>query len=109
MLVVVQGRLVYPVYGLDLSVESLRLTFSIVYGGLHAVSLMFGAALLFIGLALRGSAFNKSMVPISYVVGLLQLAGAYPWLTPVALNVIAAIGLSLWMALIGVMTLRTKP
>lgn len=109
MLVVVQGRLVYPVSGLDLSVDSLKLTFSLFYGGLHTVLLMFGAALLLLGFALRGTVFNKSMVPISYVTGLLQIAGAFPWLTPVALNVSVSLSLSLWMVLIGILMLRTKP
>jgi hypothetical protein len=109
MLVVVQGRLVYPVSGLNLSVDSLKLTFSIFYGGLHTVLLMFGAALLLLGFALRGTVFNQSMVPISYITGLLQIAGAFPWLTPVALNVCVSLSLSLWMVLIGIFILRTKP
>jgi hypothetical protein len=109
VLVIVQGRLVYPVAGLDLSVDSLKLTFSLFYGGLHTVLLMFGAALLLLGFALRGTGFNKSIVPISYVAGLLQIAGAFPWLTPVALNVSVSLSLSLWMVLIGIFMLRTKP
>src|SRR5262249_2725046 len=92
----------------DLSADSLMLTLSLYYGGLHAVLLLLGAALLLIGFALRGATFNKSMVSISYVVGLLQLAGAYPWLTPVAVNAIVSISLSLWMALIGISILRYK-
>jgi hypothetical protein len=78
MLNVVEGRLVYPIFGLDLSVDALTLTFSLFFGGMHAVLLMFGAALLLFGVALRGTGFNKSMVPISCVTGLLQIAGAYP-------------------------------
>jgi hypothetical protein len=109
MLDVVQGRLVYPVFGLALSVDVLKLTFSLFFGGLHAVLLMFGVALILIGIALRGTVFNKSMVPLSYVTGLLQIAGAYPWLTPVAFNVLVSISLSLWMVGIGIMMLRTTP
>jgi hypothetical protein len=108
MLIVVEGRLAYPVYGLDLSADSLKLALSIFYGGLHAVLLMFGAALLFIGFALRGTGFPTSMVPLSYGTGLLQIAGAYPWLTPVALNVIVAISLSVWLILTGLILLRSK-
>jgi hypothetical protein len=104
----VQGRLVYPVYDVALSTDSLTLAFSLFYGGLHEVLLMFGAALLFIGFALRGTGFNRSMVPISYVTGLLQIAGAYPWLTPVALNVVVSVSLSLWLLLIGVSMLRHR-
>jgi hypothetical protein len=105
MLNVVEGRLVYPISGLVLSVDSLKLAFSLFFGGLHAVMLMFGAALIFLGFALRGTAFNKSMVPYSFVVGLLQIAGAYPWLTPIALNVLVFASFSLWMVLIGILML----
>ena len=109
MINVVEGRLVYPVYSLDLSGETLQLVFSTVYGGLHALSLMLGAAFLFLGFALRGTGFHKSMVPVSYVVGVLQIVGAYPWLTPVALNVSVSLSLPLWLALAGILMLRTKP
>jgi hypothetical protein len=109
MLNVAQGRLVYPVYGLNLSVDSLKLSFSIFYGGLHATALMFGAALFFIGFAMRGSTFNKGMAPYSVVVGGLQIVGAYPWLTPIAFNVLVAISLTLWMTLTGSMMIRVKP
>jgi hypothetical protein len=95
MLNVVEGRLVYPIAGLNLSVESFQLSYSLFFGGLHAVLLMFGAALLFLGFALRGTAFNKSIVPYSFVVGLLQIAGAYPWLTPIAFNVVVSASFSL--------------
>jgi hypothetical protein len=106
---VIEGRLVYPVYGLALSADAFKLTFGLFYGGLHAVLLMFGAALLLFGFALRGTVFNKTVVPISCLTGLLQIAGAYPWLTSVALNVFVSISLSLWMVLIGIMVLRMKP
>jgi hypothetical protein len=109
MINVVQGRLVYPVYGLNLSVDSLKLSFSIFYGGLHATALMFGAALFFIGFAMRGTTFNKGMVPYSVIVGFLQIVGAYPWLTPVAFNVLVAMSLSLWMTLTGIMMIWVKP
>ncbi len=109
MINVVQGRLVYPVYGLNLSVDALQLSFSILYGGLHATALMFGAALILIGFAMRGATFNKGMVPYSVVVGLLQIAGAYPWLTPTPFNALVSISLSLWMALTGIMMIRVKP
>ncbi|MEC0167986.1 hypothetical protein [Paenibacillus graminis] len=43
-LVIILGRLVYPVYGLELSRDIYKLVLSIYHGGIHSVALILGAA-----------------------------------------------------------------
>jgi hypothetical protein len=108
MIIIAQGRLVDPVFNLDLSVDTLKFAFTIYYGGLHAVLLMVGAALFFLGFAMRPTAFQGYIMVFGYVAGLLQIAGAYPWLTPLAFNVLPPLSLSVWMVLVGLSMLRIR-
>ncbi len=54
MACVVQGRLVYPVSGITANTaDNAALTLALFYGGMHMIALMFGVAILLIGLAAR--------------------------------------------------------
>jgi hypothetical protein len=80
MLLIVHGRLVYPVFGLRASTpEAVALVVAIFYGGMHAVSLMMAAATFFLSLAMRRSAFGARIVYLGYAAALLDVAGGYPY------------------------------
>lgn len=106
MLVVIEGRLVYPVYELALTTDSINLIVIVFFGGLHTVSLMFGLALIMIGFAMRHSINGPLLRSISYVVGLLQIFGGYPWLTPLWFNIVAITGLWIWTLTVGLWLVR---
>lgn len=103
MLIIAEGRLIYPVYDLDLSAESQKLAFSVFQGGFHAVLLILGAAVILIGWGARSAAPRGRLYwYASVATAVLQLAGAYPWLTPAAFNLIVVLSFSGWLALTGV-------
>jgi hypothetical protein len=59
VLLIVHGRLVYPVYGLSASTpDQAALILGVFYGGMHAVDLLMAAATVILSLAMRGSAYG---------------------------------------------------
>ena len=92
VLVVVGGRLSYPVFGISLSDDAIALVVSLFLGGLHSVLLLMGVGLIAAGFALRQ---EHSRGP------LIHLFGAYPWLTPAWVNVTTAATLFAWMLAAG--------
>lgn len=101
-LVVVQGRLVYPVYGITLDdPATVALIVSLYYGGAHLVALLLGLALVTLGLAMRASAFGRAVGACGIVAGALQIAGAFPWLIGPLLTCLVQAGLAAWLVLVG--------
>jgi hypothetical protein len=79
MLLIVHGRLVYPVYGLRASTpEAVELVVAIFYGGMHAVGLLMAAATFVLSLAMRRSAFGTRIAYLGYATSVLDVVGGYP-------------------------------
>ncbi|EXG82478.1 hypothetical protein [Cryptosporangium arvum] len=107
VLAVVQGRLVYPVYGIDLDAPAtLALTISLYYGGAHLVSLLVGAALVVLGLSTRHPA---TWAVAGVAAGALQLVGAYPWLIGPVFTAITEAAFAAWLIVAGVTLTRPAP
>jgi hypothetical protein len=98
---IVEGRLVYPVYDIGLSLDALKLVLSVYYGGMHAVSLILGASILFISFVLRDTIFPKYHWYLGLITGVFQFLGAYPWRIGFVFNLIAIFTFSLWLVLNG--------
>jgi hypothetical protein len=101
VLVVVGGRLVYPVFGISLSDDAIALVVSLFFGGLHSVLLFMGVGLIAAGFALRQENAGRRLPIASFGAGALQVLGAYPWLTPAWVNVTTAAALFAWMLAAG--------
>jgi hypothetical protein len=101
LMVVIVGRLVYPVFGIALSDDSTALIVSMLYGALHTFLLFVAAGLIALGFALwRGGVWRQLAVG-SFAAGILQVLGAFPWLTPPWLSVMTTAALALWMVAVG--------
>ena len=98
-LVVVTGRLVYPVFGIALSAETLALVVSLLFGMLHAVLLLLGVALGALAAALRPA--GRWLPVVSVGAAALQVLGAFPWLIPAWLGAATAAALLGWTSAVG--------
>ena len=83
VLAAVHGRIVYPVYGIDVSgdatVDALVLTIWI--GGMHAVSLVIAASAAFAASAFWSTRHRRRVVvALAMLTCLTQLLAAFPWL-----------------------------
>lgn len=108
VLVVVGGRMVYPVFGISLSNDGIALVVSLFFGGLHSVLLFIGVGLVAAGFALRQPNGWRWLPLASFSAGALQFLAAYPWLTPAWVNVAAAAALLTWTVTAG-WWLRSAP
>lgn len=102
MMVVILGRLVYPVFGMELSPESYRLVLSLYYGGQHTISLLWGIAILALSFAILRSAIGKPAACLGFVAGLTALAGSYPWLMGNGAVFGIQLVFSAWLVLLGI-------
>lgn len=103
---IVEGRLVYPVYGISHSFELLKLVLSIYYGGMHTVLLLLAGAIILTSYALRYTIFPKAHWYLGVITGVLQIAASYPWIIGLAVNVVAIVLFSAWLILTGVTILQ---
>jgi len=102
MLDIVAGRLVYPVYDINLSFDILKLVLSIYHGGMHAVSIIFGMSIFLISFATRDTIFPKYHWYVGLITGVMQIIGSYPWLTGFFFNLIVIFFFSFWLVLNGI-------
>ncbi|GAA0223070.1 hypothetical protein [Cryptosporangium japonicum] len=99
VLAVVHGRLVYPVFGLELDAPAtVALTISLYHGGAHLVSLLIGAALVVLGSAVRRPAAGAIA---GVVAGTAQIIGAYPWIVGPVLTALTEATFAVWLVIIG--------
>jgi len=102
VIVVILGRLVYPVYGIELAAESYRLLLSLYYGGVHTVALLWSAAVILICFAIRKSPLGKTAAYFGFAAGILQLVGAYPWLFDNVTIFVSQLMLCVWFVMLGI-------
>ncbi|WP_310829152.1 hypothetical protein [Paenibacillus pedocola] len=96
------GRLVYPVYDIELSPDIYKLVLSIYYGGMHTVAIILCIATIILSLVIRKSVLGKSVAIVGFVVALLDLIGAFPWLTGSAVFFVCQAASVLWYVFVGV-------
>ncbi|QSF43015.1 hypothetical protein [Paenibacillus tianjinensis] len=102
ILVIILGRLVYPVYDIELSPDMYKLVISIYYGGIHAVVIILSIATIILSLVIRKNPLGKSAAYFGFVVALLDLIGAFPWLTGSAVGFVCQAASSVWFVFVGV-------
>lgn len=108
VLIVVEGRLAYPVFGIELRGEqAVELIVSLYYGGLHAVALLFVIPSAVLSLAMRRRPHGAWIVVSGLTASVFNVIGAYPWAIGWALWLLSAVLFSGWLALVG-MSLRDE-
>lgn len=78
----VHGRLVYPVFGLDVSSDprAVALVLTVWIGGMHAVALVMAASSAFAAFALAGE--RRALAVLAIVTSVTQVLASFPWLLP---------------------------
>ncbi|KWX79039.1 hypothetical protein [Paenibacillus jilunlii] len=101
-LVIILGRLVYPVYELELPPDIYKLVLSIYHGGMHSAALILGAAVIVLCFVIRKSVIGKPVAYLGFMAGVLELVSSYPWLIGTPLMVLCQLFFSAWLVLLGV-------
>ncbi|MGW4371643.1 hypothetical protein ACWEKT_39095 [Nocardia takedensis] len=93
MVLLAVGRLVYPVFGIELSAPIVALVVSVVFGALHLALLGFAVAAAALGWST--SAWPTGRI-VAFIVAAVFLVGSFPWLIPSWCDTVVAIGVGVW-------------
>ncbi|MBB4956914.1 hypothetical protein [Micromonospora polyrhachis] len=93
VLLLVVGRLVYPVYGIDLSPDALALLISSTFGTLHLALLGFAVAAVTLTWSTRSGLWGRV---VGIAAAAVFIVGSFPWLTPSWWNTLVAVLLAAW-------------
>ena len=99
---IVQGRLVFPVFGINLSANIAELLVSLWYGGLHAAYLLAAGATILVGLDLMKVPAGKMLALLGFATALSDLAGSYPWLISRVPMLVCQTLFGLWFLIVGI-------
>ncbi|WP_025693254.1 hypothetical protein [Paenibacillus zanthoxyli] len=105
---IILGRLVYPVYHIELSPDIYKLVVSLYYGGMHLVNLIFCAASISLCFAIRKSAIGKFVAYLGFTAGILDFIGAYPWLIGAVMSFVTQLFFSAWLVILGIRILGNR-
>ncbi|MVM33925.1 hypothetical protein GO755_28070 [Spirosoma sp. HMF4905] len=100
-LVVIQGRLVYPVYDISLSAESQKLILSIYYGGMHAAFILLGIATILVSFGLKNTSIGQPATYLGFITGVFDFLNAYPWLVGPTIGFVSDCLFAAWFIFIG--------
>lgn len=102
VLVIIQGRLAYPVFGIDLGSPSMvGLLVSLYYGGAHLVSLLLASATIVLGLVMKRERHTRVIGVLGIVTGVTEILSSFPWIFGSAVAAVAQAFLAAWFFLIG--------
>jgi len=107
---VMHGRLMYPVYGIRAATPDLvALVVALFYGGMHAINLLLALATLVLSLAMRRAAFGKGIAYLGFVTVVADVIGSYPDQIGPALTLVTQVFLAAWFVAVGSSLFRTAP
>lgn len=109
VMLVVHGRLVYPVFGMRADTpETAALVVMIFYGGQHAIYLLMSVATILLSLAMRRGAFAPWIAYVGFGTAALDIAGSYPWAIGPALTLVCELSFAGWFIAAGSQLIRGR-
>ena len=102
VLLIVHGRLVYPVYGLHIRDPAVaELVVALFYGGLHAVGLLMAVATFVLSLAMRRGAFGTPVAALGFATAVGDTVEAYPDLISPVVRFVCQLLFAAWFVAVG--------
>ncbi|WP_214321108.1 hypothetical protein [Nonomuraea sediminis] len=101
VLLLAVGRLVYPVFEIQLSAEVLALVVSSTFGALHLAFLGFAVAAVALSWSTRAGLIGRA---VGIFAAAAFIVGSFPWLTPSWWNSLVAILVAAWGVLLALAT-----
>ena len=109
MMLIVHGRLVYPVYGMCVETpEAAALVVMVFYGGLHAIYLLLAVATIVLSLAMKRGAYAKWIVYFGFATAVLDIIGSYPWAIGPVLTLVCELSFGGWFVAVGSQLFRMR-
>jgi hypothetical protein len=109
VMLVVHGRLVYPIYGMRVDTpESAALVVMVFYGGLHAIYLLLAVATTVLSLAMKRGAYANWIANLGFATAALDIIGSYPWAIGPVLTLVCELSLAGWFVAVGSQLFRMR-
>jgi len=109
VLLIIHGRLVYPVFGLRIRDPAVaEFAVAVFFGGIHAVDLLLAGATLVLSLAMRRSAFGTRTVALGFATTAGNIVASYPYLIGPIVLVACRLLFVAWLVVIGVKLLSVR-
>jgi hypothetical protein len=109
VMLVFQGRLVYPIYGMRIDTpEAAAIVVMVFYGGLHAIYLLLAVATIVLSFAMKGGAYAKWITYLGFATAALDIVGSYPWAIGPVLTLVCELAFAGWFVALGLQLLRTR-
>jgi hypothetical protein len=109
VMLVVHGRLVYPIYGMRVDTpETAAFVVMVFYGSLHAIYLLLAVATIVLSLAMRRSAHEKGIAYLGFVTAALDVVGSYPWAIGRVLTLVCELSFAGWFVAVGSKLFRVR-
>ena len=109
VMVIVHGRLVYPIYGMRVATpEAAALVVMVFYGGLHAIYLLLAVATIVLSLAMRRGAYAKWIAYFGFATAALDIIGSYPWAIGPVLTLVCELSFEGWFVAVGSQLFRMR-
>lgn len=102
VLVIVHGRLIYPVYNIRVNTPAVaELVVAVYYGGLHAIGLLLGGATIVVSLAMKRGVYGRNIAYLGIATGVFDIIGAYPDTIGPILIMVSQILFAAWFLAVG--------
>ena len=102
VMLIVHGRLVYPIYGMRVDTpDAAALVVMVFYGGLHAIYLLLAAATIVLSLTMTRGAYAKWIASFGFATAALDIIGSYPWAIGSALTLVCELAFGGWFVAVG--------
>ena len=102
VLLIVHGRLVYPVYGIRVDSPAVaEFVVAVFYGGMHAVYLILATATLVLSVAMTRGAYGRPVAYLGFATSVLDIAGSYPDAIGVGPTFVCRVFFAAWFVAVG--------
>jgi hypothetical protein len=102
VMLIVHGRLVYPVYGMRVDTpEAAALVVMVFYGGLHAIYLLLAVATVVLSLAMKRGGYAKWVAYFGFATAALDVVGSYPWAIGSVPTLVCQLAFAGWFVAVG--------
>ena len=109
VMLIVHGRLVYPIYGMRVETpEAAAVVIMVFYGGLHAIYLLLAIATIVLSLAMTRGGYPKWIAYFGFATAALDIIGSYPWAIGSALTLVCELAFGGWFVAVGLQLFRMR-
>jgi hypothetical protein len=109
VMLIVHGRLVYPIYGMRIETpEAAALVVMVFYGGLHAIYLLLAVATIVLSVAMTRGAYAKWIAYFGVATAALDIIGSYPWAIGPVLTFVCELSFAGWFVAVGWQLFRMR-